>query len=193
MTKKKTRSDNRYDISRPIKQMLETEKLIVKAAERLEKYLESLPSGMMDRIMSDRNDPEVNVCRNEVSRLLDDVMDAQAKMQKQAENIHSVSSEMRRRMNLTELMREEKELQLREERKQDLTKEIAAKNKDTSGKTKDPAGNDKKVKGMVLDNGEDILLPEDQMKSKAVTRRKERRKEMEKQEKVKSKGNGPAM
>lgn len=60
----------------------------------------------------------------DISRLLDDVMDVQDRLQKQAKSFHTASSEMRRRMNLKELMHEEKAQQLKEERKNDLTKEI---------------------------------------------------------------------
>ena len=144
------------DIKLPLKQLLEKEKQIVKEAERLDAYLATLSPGMMDRIMTDESSPEVNAVRKEVSRLLDNVMNLQESMSKEAENFREASSEVRKKISFEELSRQEKKETARHSKKQDKLKELAAADVKS---------------GPVLEDGEGVLLPKDRQKQRTQKRR----------------------
>ena len=144
------------DIKLPLKQLLEKEKQIVKAAERLDEYLATLTPGMMDRIMTDESNPEVNAVRKEVSRLLDNVMNLQESMTKEADSFREASSEVRKKISFEELSRQEKKATARISKKQDKMKELAAADVKS---------------GPVLEDGEGILLPKDRQKQRTQKRR----------------------
>lgn len=154
------------DIKLPLKQLLEKEKQIVKAAEKLDDYLATLSPGMMDRIMTDESTPEVNAVRKEVSRLLDNVMNLQESMTKEADNFKEASSEVRKKISFDELNRQEKKAAARYNRKQDKLKEMSAADIKS---------------GPVLEDGEAVLLPKDRQKQRTQKRReKTLEKELEK-------------
>ena len=144
------------DIKLPLKQLLEKEKQIVKAAEKLDDYLATLSPGMMDRIMTDESTPEVNAVRKEVSRLLDNVMNLQESMTKEADNFKEASSEVRKNISFDELNRQEKKAAARYNRKQDKLKEMSAADIKS---------------GPVLEDGEGVLLPKDRQTQRSVKRR----------------------
>ncbi len=150
------KKQNNPDIKLPLKQLLEKEKQIVKAAERLDDYLATLSPGMMDRIMTDESTPEVNAARKEVSRLLDNVMNLQESMSKEADNFKEASSEVRKKISFEELNRQEKKATARHNKKQDKLKELAAADVKS---------------GPVLEDGEGLLLPKDRQKQRSVKRR----------------------
>ncbi|MCR4584927.1 MAG: hypothetical protein K5686_04315 [Lachnospiraceae bacterium] len=147
---------NNPDIKLPLKQLLEKEKQIVKAAEKLDSYLATLESGMMDRIMTDESTPEVNAARKEVSRLLDNVMNLQEEMTKETASFKEASTEVRRKISFEELSRQEKKAAAKHSLKQDKLKELAAADVKS---------------GPVLEDGEGVLLPKDRQKQRSVKRR----------------------
>ena len=150
------KKQNNPDIKLPLKQLLEKEKQIVKAAERLDDYLATLSPGMMDRIMTDESTPEVNAARKEVSRLLDNVMNLQESMSKEADSFKEASNEVRKKISFEELSRQEKKATARLSKKQDKLKELAAADVKS---------------GPVLEDGEGVLLPKDRQKQRSVKRR----------------------
>ncbi len=166
-----------HDIKLSLKQLIEKEKEIVGAAERLDKYLATLTPGMMDRIMTDESTPEVNAARKEVGRLLDNVMDLQESMAEQSRSFRTTSTEVRKKISFDELAREEKKEQLRQSAKQDSLKGLAAADQKS---------------GPVLDNDEGVLLPIDKKKEKTKKRR-EKTLKLEKDKELKKEKGGPSI